>query len=192
MAAAALVGLALLAGPAMAQSARSDPAGLITHLHDGIMAATTATWPPDRQSIARLVNESFDLPGIVVAVLGRHVAASTPEQRARLADGFGNLMVRELVRRRPAPGDRFAVIETRATLPGEWLVITRFTPSGETAINLAWRVRADADGLHIVDMLREGVSAVITEKQDIASALSKSNLDAVTAEIERRGVRGGS
>ena len=161
-------------------------------LHDGIVAAATAGWPPDRQTIAQLVGGSFDLPVIASAVLGQRAASATPAQRERLARAVGNLLVHELMHRRPAPGDRFAVVETRATLPGEWLVITSLTPMGEATINLTWRVRGESDRPRIVDTLRDGVSAVITEKQDIASALRNSTLDAVIAELERRVATGGS
>jgi len=164
----------------------------VTQLHDGIVAAATAGWPPQPQAIARLVGDSFDLPAIASAVLGRAAAAATPAQRDRLARALGNSLVRELARRRPAQADRFSVIETRATQPDEWLVITGFTPAGEPAINLAWRIRAGPAGPLIVDVLRDGASAVITEKQDIAASLANRDLDAVIAEIERRGAVGGS
>lgn len=189
----AVVGAVLFSEPTSAQTIDPNrPAALVMRLHDGIMAAAGVGWPPDRRTIAQLVGNSFDLPAIASTVLGAHAAAATPAQRERLARALGNLLVRELMRRRPIPGDRFTVIETRATRPGEWLVITSVTPSGEANINLIWRVRAESDGLRIIDTLRDGVSAVITEKSDIASALRNSTLDAVISELERRAAASGS
>jgi ABC-type transporter MlaC component len=160
----------------------NDPTALVTRLHAGIVAAGTQRWPPERQAIARLLRDSFDLPQIARAVLG--AAAATQQQRDRLADVLGEGMMRQVLHRRTDPADRFDVVETRAIGPAEWLVFTRITPAGQTEVTLAWRVRAGPEGLRI--MLRDGTSAVITRQQDIKAALRTRDLDAVIGELARQ------
>ncbi len=178
--------LAALAAPPCALAAEPDPATPVVRLRDEVVAAAGKAWPPDPHAIAELVGQNFDLDIIAAAVLGRRVEMATPEQRGRLAHALGQLMVHELMRHRPASADGFAVTATLQTVPGEWLVVTRSTRPGEAAIQLAWRVRSGAGGLRIIDLLRDGASAVITERQDIAAALSRSDLNAVIEAIEHR------
>jgi len=156
----------------------------VRRLHDDIVAAGTTRWPPEPAAISRLVRASFDLPSIARAVLG--TAAATEPQRDRLADIIGEGIVRQVLHRRPDARDLFHIIETRAIGPAEWLVFTRVVPAGQAEVTLAWRLRAGPAGLRVVDMLRDGVSAVITRQQDIKAALRTRDLEAVIDELARQ------
>lgn len=172
-----LAGLLLLAPPACA----ADPSAPVLRLHDGIVAAGTTSWPPDRVDLRRLLDDSFDLPALARAVLGDTPA--TPSQHDALAAALAEDMLRQMLRRRPVPADRFDLLETRALGPGTWLVLTRNAPADEAEAVLGWRVRAGPDGPRIVDVVRNGVSAVITRRHDIAAALRGRDLDSVIAAI---------
>lgn len=169
-----------------AQQPATDPAEPLARLHAGLVAAGAVGWPPERAAVARLVAESFDLPLIARTVLGARDAGATAAQRQRLADLIGRRMVRELMRRRPSGAADLQILGVRAIDQGEWLVASRVTmPKGEAAI-LQWRVQARPQGLRIVDGMRDGASAAITLRQEIAEAMRRRSLDDVIDELERR------
>lgn len=169
-----------------AQQPATDPAEPLARLHAGLLAAGAAGWPPERAVVARLVAESFDLPLIARTVLGARDAGATDAQRQRLADLLGRRMVRELMRRKPSGAADLQILGVRAIDRGEWLVASRVSmPGGEAAI-FQWRVHARPQGLRIVDGMREGASAVITMRHEIAEALRRRSLDDVIDELERR------
>ena len=185
----ATAGLALvvaLARLSAGQPPAPDPSAPLVRLHAGLLAAAAAGWPPEPATVERLVRDSFDLPRIVSAVLGNQAASATAAQRQRLSDVLSRRMVRELMRRKPVDAGDLQILGARSIGADEWLITTRVvTPQGDAAI-LQWRVRARREGLRIVDGLRDGASAVITMRQEIAEALRRRSLDDVIAEIERR------
>ena len=185
----ATAGLALvvaLARLSAGQPPGPDPSAPLVRLHAGLLAAAAAGWPPEPATVERLVRDSFDLPRIVSAVLGNQAASATAAQRQRLSDVLSRRMVRELMRRKPVDAGDLQILGARSIGPDEWLVTTRaMMPRGDAAI-LQWRVRARLEGFRIVDGLRDGASAVITMRQEIAEALRRRSLDDVIAEIERR------
>ena len=175
-----------------AQSGLPDdaPAAPILRLRSGLLALARASWPPSPAELRPLVAETFDLPDITAAVLGAAAASATSEQITRFAQAFGQRMVRELARNRPEPDtDRFAIQETRPIAPGEWLVLTYGELPGGKPVVVSWRVRALPEGLRVVDVLRDGVSAVQVQHDDIATALRARPMDELLADIERRAAR---
>lgn len=177
-----LLAVMLLLAPAAA-AAGIDPAAPVLRLHAGIVAAGAASWPPDRQALERLLGDSFDLAGLARAVLG--TTAATPQQCEKLAASIGAAMLQFVAQHRPDAADRFDLLETRSIGAGDWLVLTRVAPAGQPEAMLGWRVQARPDGPRIVDVLRNGVSAVITRRHDIAAALRSRDLDTVIAELAR-------
>ena len=174
----------------VAQSPSGDPAAPLVRLHAGLLAEAAAAWPPERAAVARLVGDSFDLAFIARAVLGARAANATDSQQRRLAGVIGRRMVRELMRRKPSGESDLRILSVRALEGGEWLVASSVVmPRGEAAV-LQWRVRSRPQGLRIVDAMRDGASAVITMRQEVAEALRRQTLDEVIDAIERRDAEG--
>lgn len=167
--------LATLAPPAPA--APRDP---IARLQAGLAAA------PDEAGLAALIAGCFDLPRTA-----RDILAGLPEvdarAEARLAAAL-DLRLRHELRRRPPVSPDIAWIEDRPLGPGEWLVMTRLParasePRGEVQI-LAWRVREDAVGARIIDVLRDGVSGMRTRRAEFGGLVRRVGLEAALAAEE--------
>lgn len=186
-----LVSALLLAGVGFAFGRPSDPAEPVLRLRAGIIEAAALQWPPPLAPITQLVDSTFDLERIARDVLGRQTETYSVAQRDRLARALGQRMVREMLRRKPDPADGFRVLAERQLPGGEWLIMTRVEPHGEDPIMLSWRVIPDRDGFRIVDILRDGVSAAIIQREDLASALRTRPLDAVISDLEQRGAAHG-
>lgn len=182
---AALVFLLIaLAGPAAASPAPADP---VLRVHAALVAAADAGWPPPPRILEPLIAENFDLDAITRSVLGRRDDNASPVQRERLSRALGRRMVREIMHQRPVGrDDGFAVTDIRAIGSKEWLVTTHVHPAGASMLALAWRVRERSGEPRIIDVLRDGASAVITQHDEIVAALHQTDLDGVIGEIERR------
>ncbi|MSP00363.1 MAG: hypothetical protein EXR07_04825 [Acetobacteraceae bacterium] len=189
-----LLGIGWLGRQASSQSGSSgsvptpidSPAEPILRLRSALLKLAAADWPPPSPILGPLVAAAFDLSGIAAAILGPAAATATPEQTARFAQAFGRRMVRELARNRPEQAtDQFGVQEIRPIGTVEWLVITRSElPTGPAV--LSWRVRGLQEGPRIVDLSRDGISAIEVQRRDLASALRTRPLEDVLADIESR------
>ena len=175
--------------PAYAQDAAGATAPVLK-LRGGILDLARQGWPPPQAQVLSLVDQTFDMSRIARGVLGKNVSVS-PEQEARVLQVLRSRMAQQMVRFRPNPGDGFAVTETRPAGAAEWLIFTRSVPPGEAGardpVVVAWRVAA-ASGTppRIVDLQRDGVSAVATQRDDLAASLRRLGLNEAIAEMERR------
>ena len=181
------------AGPLLA--APPDPAAPVVRVRAGLMAMSAHGWPPTQEAVEGLLARNFDLDDIARAVLGPQAPPITPAQSRRLSHALGLRLARELVRAPPpGEGDGFAVVGRRSIGPGEWLVTTRGGGRGGMAspeapdqpLVLTWRIKMSRGSPRIVDTLRDGVSSVAVQRQDLAGALHGRTPDQVIDLIERR------
>ena len=77
-----------------------------------------------------------------------------------------------------------AWIEDRPIGPGKWLVLTRQPgPQGEARI-ITWRVLETVAGPRILDVLRDGVSAIRTRRSEFGGLARRIGLAAALAAEE--------
>ena len=63
---------------------------------------------------------------------------------------------------------------------------TTATSANDTLAVLTWRVRGDAGGPLIVDVLSDGASMLIPIRRELALALAREDLDTVIGRMERK------
>ena len=181
--------LVLIVSPNAAELAAqgADQTALIVRLRVAVADAVTRGGLTAKGDIERLIADSFDLPGIARTVLGPRARLATEVQIGKMAHALDLRLVREFMRQPLLPGaDGFQVIETHAAGDAEWQVVTRSRSRGAAPSMVTWQVRAMPVGPRIIDVVRDGVSAVTTLRADVAAASRTKDLDAVIAEIERR------
>ncbi len=171
------------------QREHDPPEAFIATLRNNVIAASAPGRRSDdiRAALDRLIAEAFDIPAIATATLHPAGESATPAQRERLGRVLARRMTDAILRRRNDADTGFQIVGTRAIAADEWLVTTRITPQDETGIIVGWRLRREAGRFRIVDVTRDGASMVITQRQEIASALrAQRSLDAAIDDIERR------
>ncbi len=185
--------LALAVAGVGAAHAPPQPPDPVVALHAGLVRVFAAAGQPSQAAIEALAARLFDMPAITAQVLGAEAKSATASQRGRLAKALQARLARQLVLAgRQGPDDGFAVTQTRAIGGPDWLVTTREAPPGVRAsaqaqpIVLVWRVRREGRGFRIVDSLRDGLSTVGVQHDDLAAALPGHTLDQVIGQIERR------
>jgi phospholipid transport system substrate-binding protein len=192
-----LIGAAtLLPAPAHAEQAPqatsqdqalASPQGkFIQNLGDRAIAilADKTVGPEQRSNKFRdMLRETFDLQTIARFVLGQSWRVATPEQQKTYLDLFEALVVKTY-------SDRFALytgegFKVRSIHPEgdkDTVVNSDIThPDGSPPTTVDWRLR-DKDGkLGIIDVVVEGVSMSVTQRQEYAAVIQRNggNIDAL-------------
>jgi phospholipid transport system substrate-binding protein len=122
-----------------------------------------------REMLAR----ELDIPLLARFMLGRYWRKAAPEARQAYEDAFAEYILGRyaslLGSAREIQG--FKVVGAKATDVGDVLVETRILRGGADPIAISWRMR-DRDGRFvIIDLVIEGVSMALTQRQEFASIL---------------------
>jgi len=115
---------------------------------------------------------SFDIPEIGKFVLGRHWKSATPAQQQDFLKSFEDFTVLTWSTRfKDYSGVSFDVLGSAPADDGYWTVDSRIHRTAGDPLPLGWRVHEVDGKWRITDILVEGVSMALTQRQDFASAM---------------------
>lgn len=122
---------------------------------------------------------AFDIPAISRSVLARHWSKASPAQQAAFLEMFEDAQVLTWARRFAAfAGVRLETLGSVEDGEGGWTVDSRILQSAGPPIPVQWRIHPDANGRYrIIDIISQGVSMVLTCREDYAGALQRSGGD---------------
>jgi phospholipid transport system substrate-binding protein len=159
--------------PAMADA----PAGkFIQKLGDNVITvmADQSITPEQRNTRYRdMLRTAFDLKTIGHFVIGRAWNTATPEQRDEYMQLFEKLVLKTYGDRLNFyGGETFQVRATRPETDEDYIVNSEVThPDGSSPTKIDWRVRQRAGKDSIIDVVVEGVSQSITQRQEYSSII---------------------
>jgi phospholipid transport system substrate-binding protein len=128
------------------------------------------------QSTAALLQEDFAISQISRFVLGQYYTSGTADDLR----SFDRLFVEWIVKSYSTQlqglvADDIKVTAGRMEGSKDTVVTTAFHDTdGDLPTKVEWRVRANEDGYKIVDIEVEGVSMLLTEKDEVASVIKHS------------------
>lgn len=135
--------------------------------------------------IDKLAADAFDVPRIARFVLGRHWATASPSEREQFIKVFERYIVHIYGARFSQYHDaKFAVLGEQTQGPDRTLVRTRIERVGEQPINVNWWVDKKGSTFKIVDVNIEGVSLLLSYREEFASVIDR-NGGQISALIER-------
>jgi phospholipid transport system substrate-binding protein len=173
----ALLFFPLLSATAPARAA-DDPAAFIADLGTRAIDVLTSPRPEaERESQFRILfREGFDVPSISRFVLGRYWATASEAQRQEFARLFEAFVVHAYsVRFGAFPGQTLTVRGSRVDGDRGAVVQSQIAgPSGGRPILVDWRVSRTDERYNITDIMVEGVSMALTERQEFASVIQRS------------------
>lgn len=126
-----------------------------------------------------MLREAFDLQTIARFVIGRSWQTATPEQQKEYMELFEALVVKTY-------SDRFALytgegFKVRSSVPEgdkDTIVNSDITrPNGSPTTAVTWRVRQKGDKMGIIDVVVEGVSMSVTQRQEYSSVIQRNGGD---------------
>ncbi len=181
---ASLAGLAVAADApqAMAQQAQARGAAasvpeagtFISNLAVEAIRQTTDKSITDEERVQRfreLLKIKFDMPQIARFVLGRYWRVASPEERATYSQLFEDYVVQTYASRfHEYSGEAVKVQYATRNPDGDVVVVSNIERNGPP-VRVEWKLQPDDKTFKIVDVVVEGVSMAVTQRDDFAATI---------------------
>lgn len=185
--------LALVLGPGRARAA-TDPQGAAAFVRQlgeqalAVLRGNAASLEQREASFRGLLRNGFELDFIGRFTLGRHARSLTPDQQADFREAFGEFILKTYARRLSAySGEVFTVTGAQPAGEHDALVSSRIDrPGGAPALMADWRVRNFSGAYKVVDVVVQGVSMALTQRQEFASVIGSSGINGLIAQLRAR------
>lgn len=166
---------------AAAQQARADTTEeFIAQLGDRALQVLVQGAQSEEQraeAFRALLSDGFDLPLIGRYALGRFWRKATPAQRGEYVKLFEDFIVTTYAARLGEySGETLQVVSSRA-VDSDTIVVSEIVREGLQPIRVDWRVRNGDHGFKIVDVVVEGVSMLLTQRDEFASVIQRAGGD---------------
>jgi phospholipid transport system substrate-binding protein len=173
----AFAALFITSAPSRAQD--GDAAAFIAQLAEQAVAKLTApniTQTERRDRFRQIFNESFDVKAIARFALGRYFRGASEAEQAEYYSLFEELMVQVYaVRFTQYAGETLRVTGTRPGPDGDQVVSSELVRTKGSPIQVRWRVHRDESGPKVNDIVVEGVSMILTHRDDFTAVIQRSN-----------------
>lgn len=122
-----------------------------------------------------LLRNAFDMPQIARFTLGRYWRIASNEEKSE----FTNLFVRFFAqaysnRFGDLGGKKFVVTQSRAISASQSLVLSEIIIPGKPSIKVNWRVRSKGRHYKVVDVVVEGISMSVTQRDEFVSVIRQT------------------
>lgn len=127
---------------------------------------------------ADTLRNGFDLPLIARFVMGKYWRRASPEQRDDYVDLFSRFVIKTYSQHLGGfAGSAFEIIGAKPIGKKDILVRTVVKRKSGPPVKAGWRVREKNDQFKIVDVMVEGISMAVTQRQDFASILRRDGVE---------------
>ncbi len=125
--------------------------------------------------LGRLFDRGFHLPTVSRFVLGRHWRNATQDQRQEYQQVFRDFIVKSYSKRFSSfAGEQLKITNSRAEGKHDTIVFSTIVRPEGKPTRVSWRLRGYADGFKIIDVIVEGVSMLITQRDEFSSVIRNS------------------
>lgn len=152
----------------------------------------------DRESGVRdILRTSFDMRTIGRFTMGRHWRSASPDQQQEFLSLFEEMVVETYSRRfTEYNNETFVVDGSRPEGERDIMVRSRVVRDDGPAVEVVWRVRDRETSFQIIDVMVEGVSMAVTQRNEFSSIVQRNggNIDALLEAIrdQIQTIRGGA
>jgi phospholipid transport system substrate-binding protein len=126
------------------------------------------------ERVDRITAGAFDLARTARIALGRHWQSATPAEREEFAELFKAYVLASYGRRFRGFADRTLRVEGHVAAAGGDMVVASLVEGGATPVRLDWRLTPDGAGWRILDLVVEGVSLLVTFRNEFAAVIERS------------------
>jgi phospholipid transport system substrate-binding protein len=121
----------------------------------------------------QLMNANFDVPEIAKFVLGKYWRVATPDERVEYTKLFEDYVVDIYATRfQDYNGEQLKVNSAVGADDGGAFVSSAIVrTNGGAPVKVDWKLKSDGPNFKIVDVLVEGVSMSVTQRDDFAAAI---------------------
>ncbi|WGF86230.1 MlaC/ttg2D family ABC transporter substrate-binding protein [Marinivivus vitaminiproducens] len=183
---AALALLLALPGVARAAPSADQAASFIRSLADDLLKLLTSNLSGAelRKEISGLIVRATNVDLIGRLVLGRYVRTATPQQLQEYQQLFADYVLRSTVDRlQQYDGNTYEVTGARGVTDTDALVDTAITRTGSAPLRVVWRLRETEGRFAVIDVVVEGISLVVTQRDEFASVIQRNGFDGLLAQL---------
>lgn len=175
---AALLVAAVLLVPFARPAVAGGAEAFIQSTADKVFTSYTGEITDEQRAKAfrEILTATFELRTIARFTLGRYWRAASSGQRKEYRRLFEDFLVLAYANRfRDLGGVKLRIASVRSINKRDQLVQSEVDPGGgRPPIRIGWRVRETAQGLRIVDVIVDGISMSITQRDQFAAAIRSS------------------
>lgn len=185
---AALALLFAVPGVARAAPSSNDAAAFVRSLADELLKvlSSNTTGAELRQEVSDLIARATDIDLIGRLVLGRAVRTASPAQLGEYQRLFSDYVLRSTVERlEQYDGNSYEVTGARQVSDTDALVDTNIARPGSPPLRVVWRLRETEGQFAIIDVVVEGISLVVTQRDEFASVIQRNGFDGLLAQLRR-------
>ena len=145
----------------------------------------------DDQRLSKLVDlldASVDFNTVARLVIGRFWRQASTQQRDEYAKLFREFTIVTIASQlRNYGGETYQITGSRVVDDRDTVVSSKiFRENGQPPTNVDWRVRKEGDGLKVIDVVGEGVSAVVTWRNEYGEVAQNNGFDGVIARLKEQ------
>lgn len=193
-----LLALVVFAGlataPAEAADGQTSPAQAAKFVEDlgtravALLASySEAEGAKAQEEFKALLRKGFEIDLIGRFVLGASWRSATREQQDEYLKLFATWVINSYSRRLGAyKGEKFHIIGSQPIAETDALIETQIDRPSGPPLKAGWRVRNIGGQMKIVDVVVEGVSMAVTQRQEFASVIQREGLDGLIRELKVR------
>ena len=176
-----------------AESAAEDPMGAEEFVRQlandalGILNDTMLTQDERDQAFRDLLKRGFALDYVSRLVLGRHGRTASRAQLAQYNRVFPEYILRVYSSRLTEFGDEEIFVDGTAPAGKRDIYVRSkiIRPDGPP-LAADWRVRRIKEKFKVIDLKIEGISMVITQRDEFLAKIASSGLDSLIADLKRQ------
>lgn len=170
--------LVMVTVPVFARADAPEPEKFIHGLADralGLVTDKASDISSKRARFDELLTETFDMEGIGRFLLGRYWPQATPEEREAYLKAFKESIVYSYTARFDEYSGQELVVDGSREDGQFTLVPSRIVdPQGGPEVKVEWRLIRQGDNYKVVDVVIEGVSMSVTQRQEYASVIQSN------------------
>lgn len=183
---------AVTPGPTLAAGSEApDAEAFIREIGDKVMAILVDASKNDTQKLADLktmLDSYTDLDLMARLVLGRYWRTSSAEERDTYVELFHELLMKTLAARLgDYNGQTFEIVGSQKVSDTDSTVATRIIRvGGKPPLKVDWRVRNEDGKLAIIDVVAEGVSLVVSQRNEVGSVVEREGMAGLIKTMRER------
>lgn len=190
---ATLLPLVAVVRPALADAAAAQ--AFIAGLGDEVVAILTNSSLSNQEQLAdlkTLLDDNTDLDLVARLVLGRYWRTASEADRKEYVGLFRKILTNTLAARLgDYEGQTFEVVGNNELNERDTAVQTRINRlNGAPPLSVDWRVRQSDGNYAIIDVVAEGVSLVVSQRNEVGSIVERDGMPGLIEAMRKRSEEG--
>ena len=167
----------MMAGPARAEVSPDQAQAFVENASRELVKVVNGPGTTEEKATAfqKIINEAVDINSVGRFCLGRYWRVATPEQQKDYIELFHRVLVLNITGKvGEYKGVAITIVHSAPREDGV-AVTSTVTRPGEAPTRVDWLVSSESGGPRIVDVIAEGTSLRLTQRNDYASYMSRNN-----------------